>query len=172
MTVTRRRLMQRVGGTGAFTLISRPTRSLLAAPDRAPLLTGTEFELDIEPVLLTIVAGPWRPPSTAKSLPRSCAGAKATPSRLASSTAWASSIHWHGVSTPSPMDGVPASAFAASRLARPSSTASRLNKTAPTGTTDRRMSRKAARHERAASIARCGHQHRDDAGDAAQGPTR
>jgi hypothetical protein len=68
MTVTRRRLTQRAGGTGAFTLISRPTRSLLAAPDRAPLLTGTEFELDIEPVLLTIVAGPWRPASTAKSL--------------------------------------------------------------------------------------------------------
>ena len=54
MTVTRRRLMQRAGGAGALALSSWPSPTLLAAPGRAPLLTGTEFALEIEPVPLTI----------------------------------------------------------------------------------------------------------------------
>jgi CopA family copper-resistance protein len=114
MTVTRRRLMQRLGGAGALTLLSGPSPSLLAAPDRAPLLTGTEFELEIELVPLTIngrravatgingqIPAPilrWREGDTVTL---------AVTNRLREP----SSIHWHGVRTPSRMDGVPGLSF-------------------------------------------------------------
>jgi len=110
MTVTRRRLMQRAGGAGALALSSWPSPTLLAAPGRAPLLTGTEFALEIEPVPLTIngrravatgingqIPAPilrWREGDTVTL---------AVTNRLSEP----SSIHWHGVRTPSPMDGVP-----------------------------------------------------------------
>ena len=110
MTVTRRRLMQRAGGAGALALSSWPSPTLLAAPGRAPLLTGTEFALEIEPVPLTIngrravatgingqIPAPilrWREGDTVTL---------AVTNRLSEP----SSLHWHGVRTPSPMDGVP-----------------------------------------------------------------
>ena len=114
MTVTRRRLLQRLGAVGALTLISGPSRRLLAAPGHAPLLTGTDFELEIEPVPLTINGRPalatgvngqvpapilrWREGDTVTL---------AVTNRLSEP----SSIHWHGVRTPSPMDGVPGLSF-------------------------------------------------------------
>ena len=54
-----------------------------------------------------------RPASTARCRRRSCAGAKATRVTLAVTNRLSepSSIHWHGIRTPSPMDGVPGLSF-------------------------------------------------------------
>jgi len=114
MTVTRRRLMQRAGGVGALALSSWPSPTLLAAPGRAPLLTGTEFELEIERVPLTIngrravatgingqIPAPilrWREGDTVTLA-------------VTNSLREPTSIHWHGVRTPSSMDGVPGLSF-------------------------------------------------------------
>jgi len=114
MTVTRRRWMQRAGGVGALALSSWPSPTLLAAPGRAPLLTGTEFELEIEPVPLTIngrravatgingqIPAPilrWREGDTVTLA-------------VTNSLREPTSIHWHGVRTPSSMDGVPGLSF-------------------------------------------------------------
>jgi FtsP/CotA-like multicopper oxidase with cupredoxin domain len=89
-------------------------RTALSAPARAPLLSGTEFQLEIEPVPLTIddrqamatgvngqIPAPilrWREGDTVTL---------AVTNRLPEP----SSIHWHGVRTPSPMDGVPGLSF-------------------------------------------------------------
>ena len=138
MTVTRRCLMQRAGGVGALALSSWPSPTLLAAPGRAALLTGTEFELEIGAVPLTIngrqamatgingqVPAPilrWREGDTVTL---------AVTNRLSEP----SSIHWHGVRTPSPMDGVPGLSFHGSAQAKPSSTASRSIRAVPIGIT-------------------------------------
>jgi len=110
--LTRRRFMQGAAAAGALSLIPFPLRRSLAAP--APVLSGTEFSLEIGTVPLTIngrqaaatgvngqVPAPilrWREGDTVTL---------AVTNRLSEP----SSIHWHGVRTPSPMDGVPGLSF-------------------------------------------------------------
>ena len=110
--LTRRRFMQAATAAGALSLIPFPLRRALAAP--APVLSGTEFALEIGTVPLTIngrqaaatgvngqVPAPilrWREGDTVTL---------AVTNRLSEP----SSIHWHGVRTPSPMDGVPGLSF-------------------------------------------------------------
>ena len=77
LAITRRRFMQGAAAAGALSLIPCPLRSALAAP--APVLSGTEFQLEIGTVPLTLNDKPWVPGSTDKFPPRSCAGARATP---------------------------------------------------------------------------------------------
>jgi CopA family copper-resistance protein len=99
---------------GALSLIPIPLQRALAAASRAPVLSGTEFALEIGAVPLTIngrqatatgvngqVPAPilrWREGDTLTL---------AVTNRLSEP----SSIHWHGVRTPSPMDGVPGLSF-------------------------------------------------------------
>src|ERR1700694_3785700 len=113
-TLTRRRFVRDVAAAGAFSLAPSPLRTALAAPSRAPVLSGTEFALAIEPVPLSIngrqaiatgvngqVPAPilrWREGDTLTL---------AVTNRLSEP----SSIHWHGMRTPSPMDGVPGLSF-------------------------------------------------------------
>jgi CopA family copper-resistance protein len=113
-TLTRRRFVRDVAAAGAFSLAPSPLRTALAAPSRAPVLSGTEFALAIEPVPLSIngrqaiatgvngqVPAPilrWREGDTLTL---------ADTNRLSEP----SSIHWHGMRTPSPMDGVPGLSF-------------------------------------------------------------
>jgi CopA family copper-resistance protein len=113
-TLSRRRFMQSAAAPGAFTFVPWPLRAALAAPARAPVLSGTEFQLEIGAVPLTIngrqatatgvngeVPAPilrWREGDTLTL---------AVTNRLSEP----SSIHWHGVRTPSPMDGVPGLSF-------------------------------------------------------------
>ena len=113
-TLSRRRFMQSAAAAGAFTFVPWPLRAALAAPARAPVLSGTEFQLEIGAVPLTIngrqatatgvngeVPAPilrWREGDTLTL---------AVTNRLSEP----SSIHWHGVRTPSPMDGVPGLSF-------------------------------------------------------------
>src|SRR3981189_615081 len=110
----RRRFVRDVAAAGALSLAPSPLRTALAAPSRAPVLSGTEFALAIEPVPLSIngrqaiatgvngqVPAPilrWREGDTLTL---------AVTNRLSAP----SSIHWHGIRTPSPMDGVPGLSF-------------------------------------------------------------
>jgi len=110
--LTRRRFMQGAATAGALALIPFPLRRALASP--APVLSGTEFALEIGTVPLAFngrqatatgvngqVPAPilrWREGDTVTL---------AVTNRLSEP----SSIHWHGVRTPSPMDGVPGLSF-------------------------------------------------------------
>ena len=112
---TRRRLLRAAAATSALTLAPSPLRSALAAPSRAPLLSGTEFQLEIGAMPVNVTGRPvtgsgingqipapilrWREGDTV---------ALAVTNRLSEP----SSIHWHGIRTPSPMDGVPGLSFA------------------------------------------------------------
>jgi CopA family copper-resistance protein len=108
----RRGFMQGAAAAGALTLVPWPLRTALAAP--APVLSGTEFQLEIGAVPLTIngrrttatgvngqVPAPilrWREGDT---LTLAVTNHLTEPS----------SIHWHGIRAPSPMDGVPGLSF-------------------------------------------------------------
>jgi CopA family copper-resistance protein len=109
---TRRRFMRGAAAAGALSLVPWPLCRALAAP--APVLSGIEFQLEIGAVPLTIngrqaiatgingqVPAPilrWREGDT---LTLAVANRLSEPS----------SIHWHGIRTPSPMDGVPGLSF-------------------------------------------------------------
>jgi CopA family copper-resistance protein len=104
--------MQGTAGVGALSLVPWGLRRALAAP--APVLSGTEFQLEIGAVPFTIsgrqaiatgvngqIPAPilrWREGDT---LTLAVANRLSEPS----------SIHWHGIRTPSPMDGVPGLSF-------------------------------------------------------------
>src|SRR5215470_9155145 len=112
--LTRRRFMQGAMAAGAVSFLPWPLRRALAAPS-APVLSGTEFQLEIGPVPMNVrgramtatgingqIPAPvlrWREGDTITL---------AVTNRLSEPT----SIHWHGVRTPSPMDGVPGLSFA------------------------------------------------------------
>jgi CopA family copper-resistance protein len=114
LALDRRRFIQGVAAAGALTFMPWSLRTALAAAGRAPVLSGTEFALAIEDVPLIIngrqatatgvngqVPAPtlrWREGDTLTL---------AVTNRLSEP----SSIHWHGVRTPSPMDGVPGLSF-------------------------------------------------------------
>ena len=99
-----------------------PLRGALAAPGPAPGAQRHRIPArDRTPRRSTSPAGrPRRPASTARSRRRSCAGAKAIRVTLAVTNRLSepSSIHWHGVRTPSPMDGVPGLSFPRHRARR------------------------------------------------------
>jgi CopA family copper-resistance protein len=106
--------LQGVAGVGALSLVPSPMRRALAASDRMPVLSGTEFQLEIGPVQMNVtgraitatgingqIPAPilrWREGDTVTL---------AVTNRLSEP----SSIHWHGVRTPAPMDGVPGLSF-------------------------------------------------------------
>ena len=111
--LSRRMFVQ--GVTAASALASTwPIRRAIAAA-QVPFLSGTEFQLEIGPVPVNItgrariataingqIPAPilrWREADTVTL---------AVTNRLSEPT----SIHWHGVRTPSPMDGVPGLSFA------------------------------------------------------------
>ena len=112
LALSRRRFLQGAAAAGVSTLLPWSLRDALAAP--ASVLSGTEFALAIEEVPLTIngrqasatgvngqVPAPilsWREGDTVSL---------AVTNRLSEP----SSIHWHGVRTPAPMDGVPGLSF-------------------------------------------------------------
>jgi CopA family copper-resistance protein len=112
---TRRRFLQTMTATGAASAPLWPLRYPIAAPASAPVLRGTDFQLEIGPAPITITGRPrvatavngqvpapilrWREGDTVTL---------AVTNRLSEPT----SIHWHGIRTPSPMDGVPGLSFA------------------------------------------------------------
>jgi len=95
-----RRALIRAGVTASL------LRPALAA-DRAPLASGTDFALDIGPVGTAIGINGMTP----APILRWCEGEIVTiavTNRLHEPT----SLHWHGIRTPSEMDGVPGFSFA------------------------------------------------------------
>jgi CopA family copper-resistance protein len=114
MTVTRRRLMHRATAMGALTSVPWPLRSAFAAPSRAPVLSGTEFQLEIGAVPINITGRQRTATAVNGSVPAPILRWRegdtvtlAVTNRLPEP----SSIHWHGVRTPSLMDGVPGLSF-------------------------------------------------------------
>jgi len=111
--LTRRHFLQGAAAAGALSLVPWPLRDALAAP-RAPVLSGTEFQLEIGPVPINVtgrlvtatgingqIPAPilrWREGDTLTL---------AVTNRLSEP----SSIHWHGIRTPASMDGVPGLSF-------------------------------------------------------------
>jgi CopA family copper-resistance protein len=114
LALTRRRFIQGVAAAGALSVLPWRLHAALAASASAPVLSGTDFQLEIGAVPLTIngrqtmatgingqVPAPilrWRQGQTVTL---------AVTNRLSEP----SSIHWHGVRTPARMDGVPGFSF-------------------------------------------------------------
>ena len=111
--LSRRRFVQGIAAAGGLAPAWPLHRAFGATP--GPVLSGTEFQLEIGPVPVNItgrakianaingqIPAPvlrWREGDTITL---------AVTNRLSDPT----SIHWHGVRTPSPMDGVPGLSFA------------------------------------------------------------
>src|SRR5260370_9869587 len=113
-TLTRRRFVRDVAAAGALSLAPWPLRTVLAAPRRAPVLSGTEFARPTEPVRLTIEGSQATAPGVNGKVPAPILRWRegdtltlAVTNRLSEP----SSIHWHGIRAPSPMDGVPGLSF-------------------------------------------------------------
>ncbi len=113
-TLTRRRFIQGAAVAGALVYVPWPLRTALAAPSRAPVLSGTEFQLDIGPVPLNITGRPRMATGVNGSVPAPILHWRegdtvtlAVTNRISEP----SSIHWHGIRVPSPMDGVPGLSF-------------------------------------------------------------
>jgi len=111
--LSRRRFVQGIAAVGVLGSASPPLRCALAATAGA-VLTGTEFQLEISPVALNITGRPTTATAINGQIPapilRWREGDTVTlvvTNRLSDPT----SIHWHGVRTPSPMDGVPGLSF-------------------------------------------------------------
>jgi CopA family copper-resistance protein len=111
--MNRRCFMLGGAAAGALSAVNRP-QCALTAPTLTAVLSGTEFQLEIGPTPLNITGHPriatavngqvpapilrWREGDTVTF---------AVTNRLSEP----SSIHWHGVRTPSAMDGVPSLSF-------------------------------------------------------------
>jgi CopA family copper-resistance protein len=111
---TRRRFIQGAAATGAISLASWPSRRALSAPGRAPVLSGTEFQLEIGAMPINITGRPMTATGINGQVPAPILRWRegdtvtlAVTNRLSEP----SSIHWHGIRTPSPMDGVPGLSF-------------------------------------------------------------
>jgi CopA family copper-resistance protein len=111
--VTRRRFVQGMAAAGVLAAATWPLRQAWAAP-RAPVLSGTDFALEIGPVPINITGRAMTATGVNGSVPAPILRWRegdtvtlAVTNRLAEP----SSIHWHGVRTPSPMDGVPGLSF-------------------------------------------------------------
>src|SRR5258708_3634852 len=112
-SLNRRRFVQ--GVAAARSLASAWPVGRASAPTRLPVLSGTEFQLEIGPMPVnitgrartaTVINGQlpapilrWREGDTITL---------AVTNRLSDPT----SIHWHGIRAPSPMNGVPGLSFA------------------------------------------------------------
>ena len=112
--ITRRRFVQGIAAPGVLAAAPWPLQRALAAP-RAPILSGTDFALEIGPVPLNITGRPMTGTGVNGSVPAPILRwhegdtvSLAVTNRLAGP----SSIHWHGIRAPSPMDGVPGLSFA------------------------------------------------------------
>jgi CopA family copper-resistance protein len=109
---SRRRFMQGAAAAGALSLVPWPLRTTIAAA--APVLSGTEFQLEIGPVPMNITGRPMSATGINGQIPAPIVRWRegdtetlAVTNRLSEP----SSIHWHGVRTPSRMDGVPGLSF-------------------------------------------------------------
>jgi FtsP/CotA-like multicopper oxidase with cupredoxin domain len=111
--ISRRRFVQGMGTAGFLAGLGWPLRPVLGAP-RGQVLSGSDFVLEIGPVPMNITGRPRTATGVNGSVPAPILRWRegdtitlAVTNRLSDPT----SIHWHGVRTPSPMDGVPGLSF-------------------------------------------------------------
>jgi CopA family copper-resistance protein len=110
--LSRRRFVQGIAGFGAAASVWPLDRAL--AQSRGPVLSGTEFRLEIGPMAVNYTGRPRTAYAINGQIPAPTLRWRegdtitlAVSNRLSQST----SIHWHGIRTPSPMDGVPGLSF-------------------------------------------------------------
>ncbi len=112
--LSRRWFIRGAAAAGAPTLAPWPLRSALAVPSRAPVLSGTEFQLEIDPTPINITGQPRIATAVNGQVPapilRWREGDTVTIA-VSNRLSVPSSIHWHGIRAPSPMDGVPGLSF-------------------------------------------------------------
>src|SRR5262249_11128628 len=113
IALSRRRFLQGTATLAALSVIPPPLRRPLAAP-RGPVLIGAEFELEIGALPMTVTGRPAAATGINGQIPAPILRWRegdtvtlAVTNRLSEP----SSIHWHGVRTPAPMDGVPGLSF-------------------------------------------------------------
>jgi CopA family copper-resistance protein len=111
--LTRRRFLQGVAAAGALSLVPSPLHRAFAA-SRTPVLSGTEFQLEIGPVPMNVTGRAITATGINGQIPapilRWLEGDTVTLA-VTNRLSEPSSIHWHGVRTPAPMDGVPGLSF-------------------------------------------------------------
>ena len=57
-SLIRRRFLQGAAAAGALSLLQFPLRRVVAAPSHTPVLSGTEFQLEIGPVPMNVTGRP------------------------------------------------------------------------------------------------------------------
>jgi FtsP/CotA-like multicopper oxidase with cupredoxin domain len=112
-SLNRRRFVQGVAAAGALASAWPVGRAIAAT--RLPVLSGTEFQLEIGPMPVNITGRARTATAINGQLPAPILRWRegdtitlAVTNRLSDPT----SIHWHGIRAPSPMDGVPGLSFA------------------------------------------------------------
>jgi CopA family copper-resistance protein len=105
--------MKGIAAAGAFAVAPAPLRQVLAAGSQ-PVLSGTQFALEIGSMPINITGRPMVATGVNGSVPAPILRWRegdtvtlAVTNRLSEPT----SIHWHGIRTPSAMDGVPGLSF-------------------------------------------------------------
>jgi CopA family copper-resistance protein len=111
--LNRRCFVQGVAAAGALATVWPPGRAIAAT--RLPVLSGTEFQLEIGPMPVNITGRARTATAINGQIPAPILRWRegdtitlAVTNRLSDPT----SIHWHGIRAPSPMDGVPGLSFA------------------------------------------------------------
>jgi CopA family copper-resistance protein len=112
--LTRRRFIEGAAALGALASLPWPMRAAFGASAPTPVLSGTEFQLEIGPVPMNVAGRPMTATGINGQIPAPILRWRegdtvtlAVANRLNEPT----SIHWHGVRTPSYMDGVPGLSF-------------------------------------------------------------
>ena len=110
----RRFMLGTAAAAGAFSAVRWPRERALAAPTRTPVLSGSEFQLEIGPTPINITGQPRIATAVNGQVPgpilRWREGDTVTLA-VSNRLSVPSSIHWHGIRVPSPMDGVPGLSF-------------------------------------------------------------
>ena len=110
----RRFMLGTAAAAGAFSAVRWPRGRAVAAPSRMPVLSGSEFQLEIGPTPINITGQPRIATAVNGQVPgpilRWREGDTVTLA-VSNRLSVPSSIHWHGIRAPSPMDGVPGLSF-------------------------------------------------------------
>jgi CopA family copper-resistance protein len=110
----RRFTLGAAAAAGAFSAVRWPRERAVAAPSRTPVLSGSEFQLEIGPTPINITGQPRIATAVNGQVPgpilRWREGDTVTLA-VSNRLSVPSSIHWHGIRAPSPMDGVPGLSF-------------------------------------------------------------
>ena len=111
--ISRRRFVQGIAAAGVLAAVPWPLRGF-AAGSPAPVLSGTDFDLEIGELPVNITGRPRTAVAVNGQVPapilRWREGDTVT-LRVTNRLAEPTSIHWHGILLPNPMDGVPGLTF-------------------------------------------------------------